>query len=120
MQIKSAPRRRHAAELKARVLAACDESGASVAAVARAYDLNANLVHKWRRGVAPPARPPASSRAGQVAGEFIALALPRLEAASAAPTDIRIELRRGATSIAVSWPLAAADQCAAWLRGWLR
>jgi transposase len=52
MQIKSAPRRRHDDELKARVLAACDEPGASVAAIARAYDLNANLVHKWRRGVA--------------------------------------------------------------------
>ena len=49
MQIKSAPRRRHAAELKARVLAACDEPGASVAAIARAHDLNANLVHKWRK-----------------------------------------------------------------------
>ena len=121
MQIKSAPRRRHAAELKARVLAACDEPGASVAAVARAYDLNANLVHKWRRGVAPTARPPASFiGAGQVAGEFIALALPSREAVSAALADIRIELRRGATSVAVSWPLAAADQCAAWLRQWLR
>lgn len=120
MQIKSAPRRRHAAELKARVLAACDEPGASVAAIARAYDLNANLVHKWRRGVARPARPAASSRIAHVAGEFIALALPSREAVPAAPADIRIELRRGATSVAVSWPLAAADQCAAWLRGWLR
>ena len=120
MQIKSAPRRRHAAELKARVLAACDEPGTSVAAIARAYDLNANLVHKWRRGVAPPVRPPASSRADQVAGEFIALALPSREAVSAVPADIRVELRRGATTVAVSWPLAAAYQCAAWLRGWLR
>ena len=121
MQIKSAPRRRHAAELKARVLAACGEPGASVAAIACAHDLNANLVHKWRRGVAPPARPPASSSsAGHVAGEFIALALPRREAVPAALADIRIELRRGTTSVAVSWPLAAADQCAAWLRHWLR
>jgi len=120
MQIKSAPRRRHAAELKARVLAACGEPGASVAAIAHAYDLSANLVHKWRRGVAPPARLPTSSSAGQVAGEFVALALPRREAVPAALADIRIELRRGATSVAVSWPLAAADQCAAWLRQWLR
>ena len=119
-KIKSTPRRHHAAELKARVLAACDEPGASVAAIARAHELNANLVHKWRRGVAPMARPPASSRAGHVAGEFSALALPSREAVPAAPADIRIELRRGATSVAVSWPLAAADQCAAWLRGWLR
>jgi transposase len=120
MQIKSAPRRRHTAELKSRVLAACDAPGASVAAVAHAYELNANLVHKWRRDVAPPARPPASPSSGRVAGEFIALAVPNREVVPAAPADIRIELRRGTTSVAVSWPLAAADQCAAWLRGWLR
>ena len=120
MQIKSAPRRRHDAELKTRVLAACDEPGASVAAIARAHELNANLVHKWRRGMAPTARAPAASSAGRVAGEFIALAMPSREAVPAALADIRIELRRGATSVAVSWPLAAADQCAAWLRQWLR
>ena len=49
-----APRRRHADELKARVLAACAEPGASVAAVAQAHELNANLVHKWRRGCGAP------------------------------------------------------------------
>ena len=119
-KIKSAPRRRHAAELKARVLAACDEPGASVAAIARAHELNANLVHKWRRRVAPMARPSASSSADRVAGEFVALAFPSREAIPTALADIRIELRRGATSVAVSWPLTAADQCAAWLRGWLR
>ena len=31
-------------------MAACGEPGASVAAVAQAHGLNANLVHKWRRG----------------------------------------------------------------------
>ena len=120
MQIKKAPRRRHAAELKARVLGAWNEPGASVAAVALAHGLNANLVHTWRRGVAAVARAPASPSAGHVAGEFIALAMPSRQAVSAVPADIRIELRRGATSVAVSWPVAAADQCAAWLRGWLR
>ena len=120
MQIKSTLRRRHADELKVRVLAACAEPGASVAAVALAHGLNANLVHKWRRGVAPTARAPTSLGAGHVAGEFIALAMPSRQAVPTAPADIRIELRRGATSVAVSWPLAAADQCAAWLCGWLR
>ena len=46
MQIERAPRRRLDAELKSRVLAACDEPGASVAAIARAHELDANLVHK--------------------------------------------------------------------------
>jgi transposase len=41
-----APRRRRADDLKARVLAACAEPGASVAAVAQAHELNANLVHR--------------------------------------------------------------------------
>ena len=39
MQIKDTPRRRSVAELKARVLAACESPGASVAAFVRAYDL---------------------------------------------------------------------------------
>ena len=38
-----------------------------------------------------------------------------------APTlDIRLELRRGATTINVSWPCAAASQCALWVREVLR
>jgi len=49
MDSNHATRRRHSAELKGKVLAACAEPGASVAAVALAHDLNANLVHKWRR-----------------------------------------------------------------------
>ena len=44
------PRRVHGAELKARVLAQCHEPQASVAAVALAHGLNANLVRKWLAG----------------------------------------------------------------------
>jgi transposase len=45
---KGVVRRRHDAELKRQVLAACEEAGSSVAAVAMAHGLNANLVHRWR------------------------------------------------------------------------
>src|SRR5437016_11730474 len=88
MHSKHASRRRHSAELKDKVLAACDEPGASVAAVALAHDLNANLVHKWRRcrdagrlasaaGVMsaevalclPPAPPAAAPTAASMAAE---------------------------------------------------
>jgi transposase len=113
------PRRRHSGELKRQVLAACDTPGASVAQVALAHGLNANLVHKWRR---------TTDRGAHVAvptgqqDAFIALSM----APSAAPAttlpapDIRIELRRGATAVNVAWPLAAAGDCAAWLRELLR
>ena len=118
-----APRRRHADELKARVLAACAEPGASVAAVAQAHGLNANLVHKWRRGRGAPTLTPVGPARGAVPAhaEFIALALPSTSVAAggqphAAPVaDIRIEWRRGAAAIAVSWPVVAAPECARWL-----
>ena len=50
MHPKSGPRRRHSHELKAKVLAACDEPGASISGVALAHGLNANLVRQWRAG----------------------------------------------------------------------
>jgi transposase len=118
-----APRRRHSEELKARVLAACGVRGASVAAVAQAHGLNANLVHKWRRGPAAPALINAAPLRSAVTAnaEFIPLALPAATGAAsgqaqAAPApDIRIEWRRGAAAIAVNWPVAAAPDCARWL-----
>ena len=42
-------RRRFTKAFKAKIVAACDQPGASVAGVALANGLNANLVHRWRR-----------------------------------------------------------------------
>jgi transposase len=120
MQSKAAPRRRHGKALKAQVLAECSEPGASVAAVALAHGLNANLVYKWRRGAERTLE--AATRAAPVvdcgAGAFVPLQLP--QPARATPPDIRIELRRGATLVTVSWPAQAAAECAAWMRELLR
>ncbi|MRD48923.1 IS66-like element accessory protein TnpA [Caenimonas koreensis] len=102
------PRRRHSQELKAQVLAQCAQPGASVAAVALAHGLNANVVHKWRRMTGEAATPLAS---------FIPVALP---APAAVQQDIRMELRRGTTTMTIVWPSAAAAECAAWMRELLR
>jgi transposase len=112
---KRAPRRRHPEELKARVLSACAQPGASVAAVAQAHGLNANLVHKWRRRGTPSGSTVVTLR--ETAG-FIPLALP----ASPGPAggDIRIDLRRGPIAVNVIWPVASAAHCAAWLRALLK
>jgi transposase len=106
---KRGGRRRHGAELKAKVLAECGAPGASVAQVALAHGLNANLVHKWRR----QAGGGMVSVATHEAPAFIPVAM----APAAAPviSDIRIELRRGAIAINVTWPMAASAQCAGWL-----
>ncbi|MEW8084841.1 MAG: transposase [Candidatus Thiodiazotropha endolucinida] len=42
-------RRRFSKTFKAKIVAACHQPGASVAGVALANGLNANLVHRWRR-----------------------------------------------------------------------
>jgi transposase len=103
-------RRRHSAEVKAQILAECAQPGASVARVALAHGINANIVHKWRRLAAGDVMPAAAT--------FVPLSLPG-PAAAPAP-DIRIELRHGATSMAVTWPVTAAAECAAWMRELLR
>ena len=36
------------------------------------------------------------------------------------PADIQIGLRRGATAVKITWPIAAAADCAAWMRELLR
>jgi transposase len=52
-------RRRYSESKKAQVLAECCEPGASVAKVAMAHGINANVVHRWRQlcqGQAPTKR----------------------------------------------------------------
>lgn len=51
MHPKPPIRRTHSPEFKASVLAACRQPGASIAAVALAHGLNANVVHKWLAGI---------------------------------------------------------------------
>ena len=121
-------RRRHGAQLKALVLQQCAVPGASVAKVAMLHGLNANIVHGWRNlareraaaGVVPtpslaivPAKP--------VAGvpQFVPVSLTPTSSPPT-PADIQIELRRGATAMKITWPIAAAAECAAWMRELLR
>lgn len=103
-------RRRHSAELRAQVLSECEQPGASVAGVALSHGINANVVHKWRRLAGAAPLPVAS---------FVPVALPAPTCA-VPQADIRMELRRGATSMTITWPAAAAADCAAWMRELLR
>ena len=137
-------RRRHSAELKSMVLAACIEPGASIAAVALSHGLNANLVRKWlvgrglkRTGIPAPVMvktaatattlPTAAPRLAADARFLpVELAVPaaatrveavhQTDATSAVHQPIHIELRRGALHLSVRWPSAAAGDCTAWLR----
>lgn len=107
-------RRRYGADVKAQVLAECDEPGASVAKIAMAHGINANVVRRWRQ----------LARESTVAiklrsSEFVAVTLPA-ESARAQAGDIQIQLRRGTTAMTITWPVSAATDFAAWMRELLR
>jgi transposase len=113
----------HSDEFKAKAVASCMQAGMSMAAVAMANGVNANLLRRWvreaelgRSAVRPDALVASGPQVSAPAPSFVAMQLP---AKSALP-DIRIELRRGATLIAVTWPTDAAAECAAWMRELLR
>ena len=116
-------RRLHSDEFKANAVASCMQPGVSMAAVAMANGINANLLRRWvhQAELSPGAVRPdplvaAGSSLSAATPSFVPMQLP---VKNALP-DIRIELRRGATSIAVTWPTDAAAECAAWMRELLR
>ena len=127
-------RRRHSPEFRARVIAACQQPGVSIASVALANGLNANMLRKWvieaerddeyqqLRSVGPESASEVPSARSN--GGFVALTLPvtasgAVEVGGSLDT-ISIELRRADTSIKVQWPVAQATACASWLRDLLR
>ena len=107
-------RRNHSPALKAQILAQCAAPGASVAKVAMAHGINANIVHGWRK----------------LARETNALVLPApsfvpvtvaAESYPPAPErQIDLELRRGPLTLKLNWPMTDTAGLAAWLRELLR
>ena len=131
-------RRVYGAEFKAKVLAECQQPGASVAAVALSHGLNVNLVRKWlvgrglkRAGLTAPRtvmRPaPSEPASAALPLQFLPLELASAGAAErtaasceqappATEPTIQVELHRGGTQLTVRWPASHAGACAAWLR----
>jgi transposase len=142
---RKANRRVHEAEFKARVLAECRRPGASVAGVALAHGLNANLLRKWlqgrglkRCGVAAPTvaaataklpakrREPTTEAAVATALQFLPIDVaggPSAGAPKAAARAVEvahgqtidIALARGEVQLQVRWPASQASACGAWL-----
>lgn len=109
-------RRLHSDEFKADAVAAASRPGMSMASVALARGINANLLRRWvREAEMPPTK--MLAEAVPAASTFVAVQLPE----PVAPVgEIRIEVRCGATTITVAWPMAAAAECAGWMRELLR
>ena len=120
--IAQRPKRRYySPELKGQIVDECQVSGASVAGVALAHGVNANIVHRWMREQADGLLPAPRN-------EFVALNLPPpvgqvpATETSSLPLarSIHVEVQRSGGVVTVHWPMEDAASCAAWLRDWLR
>jgi transposase len=110
-------RRYHSAQFKAESVAACRQTGVSIAAVALSRSLNANLLRNWVIAAERQEAGGQTGVAGSPPGVEPAAFLPvPLSSAAKSGTPIRIEIRRGSTQISVHWPIGAASECGQWLR----
>jgi transposase len=112
---QTATRRRYSREMKAQVLAECDARGASVAKVAMSHGINANVVHGWRKLARE-----ASEVTVTTPREFVPVALEEAGVPRSSERGIEVELRRGAVTMKLTWPLSSAGDFAAWTRELLR
>jgi len=111
-------RRDYSPELKARILGECALPGASVAKVAMAHGINANLVHTWRKLVREDTLKPAEvTRFVPIAIEAESAAPP---APPAPPDIVEVELQRGALTVKLRWPASATSELGTWMRELLR
>ena len=114
--------RTYTRQFKAELVAASQQPGASIAAIALQHGMNANVLHRWLKehehdgrhrlggqdplGVCVPTSPVPA---------FIPLKLPTTRHEPAA-CDIKLELRKGAVSMTLTWPARAAGDLAHWTR----
>jgi transposase len=113
-------RRNHSAQLKEQILAECAKPGASVAQVAMAHGINANILHGWRKR----AREAQGARGCAVAS-FIPVVIPSEPAKPPREEEledisVHIELHRAGLVLKLSWPLSAVDRLPAFARELLR
>ena len=125
-------RRQYSREFKRDAVAACLAPGVSMASVALANGLNANVLRRWvnehetSKSIALAttfATKPSDGKSAQPTP--VPLPLPafipvELGHDSAPVQDIKIELRTGAILLNITWPASAASQCAAWVAAVIR
>jgi transposase len=116
--------RRHSAEFKARVIELARQPGTSVAAVALANGLNANMLRRWVHEYEAVESQSVHKDSAAALPAFVQLPVPPQERSvltSPRPSTslqglsgITVEIRRGGTAVHASLPLDG--RSAAWLR----
>ena len=130
MEISSYTTRRthrtYTAEFKAQLVAACQQPGASIAALAGQHGMNANVLHRWLKEHAHDGRhqlngsdPSLKVNTTANAPAFIPITLPAVLHEATGP-ELKVELRKGALSMTVCWPVSAAAEFAQWTKSVLK
>lgn len=117
--MKSSTRRRrtHSPEFKAKLVAECQQPGASIAAIALAHQINDNLLRTWLHKSTGMKMPSPENSVNDITPRIIPVHLaPPVESVP----FIRIHIQQGHTQIHLDWPLTNVAQCSEWLRGFLR
>jgi len=109
-------RRQYSSEFRADLIKAASQPGVSVAAVALANGMNANLLRRWIKMAQSRENMVTAMAASLPVEGFVPLSMP----SPGSDRDVRIELSRGAMSIKVNWPTSAAGACALWVREVMR
>ena len=115
-------------QFKAELVAAAKQPGASIAALALQHGMNANVLHRWLKEHELEARHQLvdlSSSGESVATSpvpaFIPIKLPTATAAyEPTASEIKVELRKGAILMIITWPTSAAGDLAQWTRAILK
>lgn len=102
--------RTYTTQFKAELVAACQQPGASIAALAGQHAMNANVLHRWlkeheRSGCHQLVghRPAGALERATPVAAFLPVQLPPATPLPKA-LEIKIELRRGALSMVATWP----------------
>ena len=109
--------RTYTPEFKAQLVAACQQPDVSIAALAGQHGMNANVLHRWikehqRSGCHQlvQAATHATAAVASQGSAFIPLVLPTVSREQ----EVKIELRKGALSMVITWPLSAAADLTSW------
>ena len=117
--------KRYTEEFKKQAIAACLQPGISMASVALANGLNANLLRRWvterqeatAGSVTLPDQHPLEITEPSIPGLVpITVAMPEIPPSG----EIKIEIHRNQMLISITWPVSQSTSCADWLRDLLR
>ena len=116
---------RYTEEFKKQATEACLIPGVSIASVALANGLNANLLRRWvterqeavAGSVTLPDQHPLEITEPSIPGLVpITVAMPEIPPSG----EIKIEIHRNQMLISITWPVSQSTSCADWLRDLLR